>query len=180
MRRDWSKVHFEEKRGKYKYDQDLESDVTPVYAWYNGNSWVQVPGQPVRKNDLGEVTMVLPEGTRDDPDAKIFPFKLHRGQLPVLREKQWLAPIATEEIYLHGDPDRAVRDATAHIYGIKDAKFDWTDTIRYMGINHSVPPATEALRCPDCHGKAGRLDWKALGYEGDPMRIRSLPDAASP
>ena len=102
----------------------------PVYAWYNGNSWVQVPGQPVRKNDLGEVTMVLPEGARDDPEAKIFPFKLHRGRLPVLREQQWLAPIATEEIYLHGDPERAVKDATAHIYGIEDASFDWTDTIR--------------------------------------------------
>lgn len=172
MRRDWSQVTFDENRGKYRYDQDLASNVTPVYAWYNGDSWVQVPGQPVRKNDKGEVTMVLPEGDRSDPDARIYPFKLHRGRLPVLRKEQWLAPIATEELYSHGDPDRAVRDATKHLYGIENAAFDWTDTIRYMGINHAVPPATEALRCPACHSEKGRLDWAALGYPGDPMKSR--------
>jgi hypothetical protein len=48
-RRNWSVVHFDEERGKYKYDQDLASDVTPVYAWYNGDSWIQVPGQPGRR-----------------------------------------------------------------------------------------------------------------------------------
>ena len=31
-----------------------------------------------------------------------------------------------------------------------------------------VSPKAKALQCIDCHGKNGRLDWKALGYTGDP------------
>jgi hypothetical protein len=32
-----------------------------------------------------------------------------------------------------------------------------------------VEPATNALRCLDCHAPEGRLDWQALGYDGDPL-----------
>jgi mono/diheme cytochrome c family protein len=37
-----------------------------------------------------------------------------------------------------------------------------------MGIYHEVQPKAQALKCADCHGPGGRLDWKALGYPGDP------------
>jgi hypothetical protein len=43
------------------------------------------------------------------------------------------------------------------------------DTVRYMGIFHEVEPAKNALRCLDCHSEGGRIDWQALGYEGDPL-----------
>ncbi|MEP5763768.1 MAG: hypothetical protein ABJ308_04210 [Halieaceae bacterium] len=179
MRRDWSVVAFDEKKGKYQYDQDLEYDVEPVYAWYNGSSWAQVPGRPIRQNAKGEITMVLPQGDREDASAKIFPFKLHRGRLPVLLEQRWVAPVATEELYHHGDPERAVRDATRQVYGIENAEFEWMDTIRYMGINHAVPPATESLHCADCHSAGGRMDWEALGYSGDPYPLKAVGDSAS-
>ena len=97
--------------------------------------------------------------------------KLHRGRLPVLLRERWIAPVATEELFLHGDPERAVRDATRHVYGIEDAEFEWMDTIRYMGINHAVPPASEALNCVACHSPGGRMDWEALGYSNDPHPI---------
>jgi hypothetical protein len=39
-----------------------------------------------------------------------------------------------------------------------------------LGIFHEVVPKARALACADCHGAtAKRLDWKALGYTGDPM-----------
>jgi hypothetical protein len=41
-----------------------------------------------------------------------------------------------------------------------------------MGIFHGVVPKTQALKCIDCHGTVGRIDWAALGYKGDPMKIR--------
>lgn len=178
MFRDWSKVHYDEEKGKYIYGQELEYDVEPVYAWFNGNSFALVPGQPVRRNEKGQVIMILPEGNRDDPTAKIAPFKLHRGVLPVLTEKQWIAPVATEELYHHGDPDKAVRDAVLSLYGLEDVEFEWENTIRYMGIYHAIPPADEALMCPDCHRKNSRMDWQALGYEGDPKTLKSQRAAA--
>lgn len=171
MFRDWSDVQYDEEKGKYTYGQELEYDVEPVYAWFNGSSFAQVPGRPVRRDDQGRITMVLPQGDRNDPEARIAPFKLHRGKLPVLSDKQWLAPVATEELYQHGDVDKAVRDATHSLYGIEDAQFEWEDTIRYMGIYHAFPPAEEALQCADCHRSGGRMDWQALGYDSDPYPI---------
>ena len=39
----------------------------------------------------------------------------------------------------------------------------------YWPLSHMVAPKEKALRCDDCHGEKRRMDWKALGYEGDPM-----------
>jgi hypothetical protein len=168
MFRDWSNVHYDEKKGKYMYAQELEYDVEPVYAWFNGSSFAQVPGRPVQRNEKGEITMVLPQGDREDPTAKIAPFKLHRGRLPVLTEKQWIAPINTEEVYRDGDTDAAVRDGIKTLYGLEGVEFTWHDTIRYMGIYHAIPPSEDALQCDDCHSAGGRMDWQALGYDADP------------
>lgn len=179
MFRDWSNVHFDEEKGKYTYGQELEYDVEPVYAWFNGSSFAQVPGRPVRRNAEGKVTMILPQGDRDDPSAKIAPFKLHRGVLPVLTEQQWIAPITTEELYHHGDPDKAVRDGVKNLYGLEDIDFTWEDTIRYMGIYHAVPPAEDALQCADCHSGGRRMDWQALGYDGDPYPDLGNDDGGS-
>jgi len=168
MFRDWSNVSYDEAKGKYLYSQELEYDVEPVYAWFNGSSFAQVPGRPVQRNTEGKITMVLPQGDRNDPAARIAPFKLHRGMLPVLTEKQWIAPINTEAIFRDGDPDEAVREGIKFLYGLEDVDFEWEPTIRYMGIYHAIPPSEDALQCADCHSQGGRMDWQALGYEGDP------------
>ena len=73
-----------------------------------------------------------------------------------------------EEFFADGKIDEAVRAAAKQAYGIDDAEFEWIDTVRYMGIYHEVQPKAQALRCDDCHGQGERLDWKALGYPGDP------------
>jgi hypothetical protein len=179
MLRDWSKIHYDEEKGKYVYGQVLEYDVEPVYAWFNGSSFAQLPGVPVQRNAEGKITMILPQGDRDDPTAKIAPFKLHRGILPVLTEQQWLAPVATEELYAHGEPDRAVRDATRSLYGLEDVDFTWEETIRYMGIYHAIPPAEDALQCDACHSEGGRMDWQALGYDADPYPIMQDSEEAA-
>lgn len=179
MFRDWSNISYNEEKGKYVYYQDLEYDVEPVYAWFNGSSFAQVPGRPVQRNAEGKITMVLPQGDRNDPAARIAPFKLHRGKLPVLTEQQWIAPITTEELYHHGDVDKAVRDGTRSLYGLEDAEFEWEETIRYMGIYHAVPPAEDALDCGDCHSPGGRMDWQALGYEEDPYPEQGRDGGAS-
>ena len=38
-----------------------------------------------------------------------------------------------------------------------------------------VVPKRQALKCLACHGEKGRLDWKALGYPGDPSEKRRAP-----
>ena len=51
-----------------------------------------------------------------------------------------------------------------------------------MGLFHEVGPKDQALKCNACHMGGSRLDWKALGYPGDPAKVgaRKLKGAARP
>ena len=49
-------------------------------------------------------------------------------------------------------------------------QYGFVETAMYWPINHMVAPKEKALKCTNCHGKKGdRLDWEALGYDGDAM-----------
>jgi hypothetical protein len=50
--------------------------------------------------------------------------------------------------------------------------FSFIETEMYWPINHMVAPKEKALKCNSCHSKEGRLDWKTLGYSGDPMKVK--------
>ena len=78
-------------------------------------------------------------------------------------------PVGIEKLYHHGDPDRAVRDPAKAFYGLDDVDYEWTETVRYMGLFPEIPPAEDALECLDSHSPNGRMDWEALGYDGDPL-----------
>ena len=168
MHRDWSIPSYNKDTEKYSATISLQKDVTPIYAWFNGNTREQLLGTPLNKLADGSVAMMVPEGSRKDASARIHAFKLHRGKLPYLKDKGWILPIQVEEFFKSGELDEAVKAAAESTYGIKDAKFGWVETTRYMGIYHGVRPKAQALNCGDCHGEKGRMDWKALGYKGDP------------
>jgi len=169
MVRDWSTPVYHEEADKYSATITLEKDVAPVYAWFDGTTVAQLPNEPARISADGAVGMMMPHGSKADPQSKIYAFKLHRGKLPILRDRKWIIPIVVEEFFSDGEIDKAVKNAAKEFYGIDDAKYDWVDTERYMGIFHEIPPASSALQCLDCHRPGGRMDWKALGYDSDPL-----------
>ncbi len=169
MVRDWSKPLYNEEADKWSATITMGKDVKPTYAWYDGTTWEQLPEQPTRFLPNGSVGMMVPQGDRSDPKARIAPFKLHRGRMPVLDGKNWIVPIVVEEFFADGDIDKAVKNAAKDMYGVKDASYHWVDTERYMGLYHEVVPSAKALQCLDCHSTGGRMDWKALGYDGDPL-----------
>jgi hypothetical protein len=65
------------------------------------------------------------------------------------------------------------------MYGIENAEFEWVDTVRYMGINHAIPPSSESVTCEACHTPGGVMAWDALGYEKDPypMTVEEVIEA---
>jgi len=175
MFRDWSKPSYNAEADKYAATITLEKDVTPVYAWYNGFTWAQLPGEAVKRLPDGSVGMMMPEGARDDPRAKIFAFKVHKAKLPLLAEKNWLIPITVEHFFSNGQIDPAIRSAAKESYNVSDISYSWVDTTRFMGIFHGVQPKAQALKCMDCHGPQGRMDWKGLGYKDNPMKLKPPP-----
>ena len=169
MVRDWSTPFYKAEADKYTATITMGKDVEPVIEWYNGKTWEQLPGIAVTRRNDGTVAMMMPEGSINDPGARLYAFKLHRGMMPVLKEKGWVVPILVEEFFADGNIDSAVRKAADEMYGLEDINYEWVPVTRYMGIFHEVQPADNALRCLDCHGPDGRLDWTGLGYEADPM-----------
>jgi len=175
MVRDWSTPFYKAEADKYTATITMGKDVEPVIAWYNGTTWEQLPGVPVTRQDNGTVGMMLPQGSRNDPEARLYAFKLHRGMMPVLEEQGWIVPILVEEFFADGNIDLAVRKAAEEMYGLENISYEWVPVERYMGIFHEVVPANDALRCLDCHGPDGRLDWVGLGYETDPLAAALTP-----
>jgi hypothetical protein len=62
----------------------------------------------------GAIGMMVPQGSRSDPKARLYAFKLRQGRLPVLTDRNWgytgdplLARIGTKQLAL--DPYRADR-----------------------------------------------------------------------
>ena len=47
--------------------------------------------------------------------------------------------------------------------------YGFAETTMYWPQTHMVAPKERALQCQSCHAEGGRMDWAALGYDGDPI-----------
>ncbi|MDF0534174.1 tetrathionate reductase family octaheme c-type cytochrome [Shewanella yunxiaonensis] len=153
--------------------------VKPSYAWYNGKADAYMAGD---KMDPTKVTkLAYPMGDIKDPKAKIYPFKVFTGkQIYDKKNHIFLNP----KTYGKGgywsdfDWDKAARlgmeasEAMKAVGATYSGEYGFAPTEMWWRINHMVSPKEQALKCSDCHSANGRLDWKALGYEGDPMKVK--------
>lgn len=152
-------------KGAFKY----ESDVTPEYAWYNGKMDRYITGDSIQ--GMTDVAINNPLGSREDLRAKIWPFKVHRGKQIFDPINQILLPPVTSGeggYWTRFDWQLAVKKGT-ELAGLPySGKYSFITTHMYWPITHMTAPAKSALSCTQCHSKNGRMNWKALGYEGDP------------
>jgi hypothetical protein len=154
-------------KGSFVYDKDVQ----PSYTWFNGNLDYRYlledkidPTQPTMIND--------PAGDISDPNAKIFPFKIHIAKQPYDKNYNYLLqPITAGEdgYWTNFDWDQAFQLAEERMGLPYSGEYDFAETWMYWPSTHMVQPAEKALQCVDCHSDEGRLDWQALGYLGDPI-----------
>jgi len=157
---DYSKL-----KGSFVYERDVE----PEYAWYDGRSERYLKGDVIDPDTVTALTRPL--GDIDDSDARIWPFKVHRGRQPYDTENSWFVTPQTyggEGYWTHFDWDRAIRNGTRASGLDYSGSFGFAPTAMYWPLSHMVKSADEALQCADCHGEGGRMNWEALGYPGDP------------
>lgn len=186
---DWStagqeKVEVEtDELGKPKYNKKKGNfvwgkNVVPTYAWYNGKGGAYLLGD---KMDPSTVTLLSwPEGSKDDQNAKIYPFKVHKGKQIYDAKYNYL--ITPKLFGKKDDPNaywvnydwKKAAEAGMQASGLPfSGEYGFAPTQMYWRINHMVVPADQALGCLDCHGDNGRMDWQALGYSADPMKDRN-------
>ena len=163
---EYGKHAYAKKKGHFTWGKM----VVPEYLWYNGSASAYNPGEKI---DPEKVTyLTYPDGSINDRSAKIFPFKVHKGKQIYDAGHNYFV---TAKVFGEGgywsafDWDQAARlgmQASGLDYS---GEYGFAPTEMYWRINHMVSPKEQALGCLDCHGDSGRLNWQALGYQGDPM-----------
>jgi len=160
---------------KMKGDFSWAKDVVPTYYWYNGMVDRLLLGDKI--DPAKEVKLSAAKGDRSDTNAKIFPFKVMKGKQPYDVENRTVAvintfgpPTSETAYWVKFDWNKAVAAGMKAAGQPYSGKFGWIETSMVWPVNHMVAPKEKALACADCHGDKGRLDWKALGYPGDPRK----------
>ena len=154
-------------KGDFLYEQN----VRPTYTWWNGDFNRMLIDDTY---DSLPVSLAAPIGSIDDPQSKLYPFKVMKGV-------QGVDPVSKTVLVPHlfgkaSGPspywgtwnwDLAFEEGMAYAGLDYSGTYEWAETEMYMTINHEVAPASEALTCMECH--SGGIDFKALGYADDPM-----------
>lgn len=158
---------FAKKKGTFVY----ETGFKPEFHWYNGRNDRYLLGDPVIED--GVTPLNPPLGDISDISAKLWPFKVHRGnQVYDSVYGYLLQPQTTtqEGYWTTFDWDTALING-AQVTGLPySGNYDFTMTEMYWKQSHMISPAKDALQCADCHGPTGRIDWESLGYPGDAAR----------
>lgn len=152
---------YDFKKGDFRW----EANVVPEYRWYNGRIDFSTLGDKI--DDSGIVAINRLNGSHDDPDSRIWPFKVMRGRQPYDTVSKVLAVP-----HLFGKDDaaywksfdwnRAIAaglEATGQTFS---GQYDFVETEYYWPVTHMVAPKEESLACDDCHSRSGRL----AGLEG--------------
>lgn len=164
----YGKPTYMKKKGNFVWGMD----VVPSYAWYNGKIERYILGDKINEN--GVTSIVNPVGDITDPDAKIYPFKIHAAkQISDATNKYLIVPkLFGEGGYWKIFDWNAASELGMAAVGLPySGEYEFVETTMYMPLNHEVAPKEEALGCSDCHTEGGRINFAALGYSGDPVDV---------
>lgn len=171
MVRDFSKpAQLDAERQMYDPNIERAANVAPEIAFWNGISRFYQFGAQAVPGPSGRVLIAGPEGSIDDPAAKLFAFKHHLAVLPHDPLSGRILPMKMGILFQTGNIDAAITTGSAEVGWSLPQGYDFIDAERYMGIFHEVSPASDALGCNECHNGGGRLDFAALGYSPRPER----------
>jgi hypothetical protein len=163
MRRDWS-LPGEVSPVTHLWEPNMvmQTNVTPVYQFFNGQSRFYEFGTPAVPGANGRVLMAGPLGSRPEPGARITAMKRHEGFQPSDKLTHVLLPLKIGIFFETGVVADAV-NAGITAMGWPNNGWEFAETERYLGVYHEVAPKDQALTCSSCHGGT-RLDFAALGY----------------
>ncbi len=154
-------------KGSFVYEKNLK----PEFRWFNGLAGRYLLGDPIAAD--GPTPLNPPRGDIKDPEARIWPFKIHEAHQPYDAEYDYLLqPVTSGKggYWSEFDWDQALR-LGSEVTGLPySGQYGFAETLMYWPQTHMVAPKTKALQCQACHCEDGCLDWEGLGYPGDPIR----------
>jgi octaheme c-type cytochrome (tetrathionate reductase family) len=163
----FDKETFVKKKGTFKWDMNVK----PVYAWYNGKIERYMVGDKIA-DPSKPVYMSKPVGSITDKTAKIYPYKYYTGNQPMDSKFKYLSIFQQyKSLWEDFNWEKALVEGAKGSGLPYSGKFQFVNTVTYIAADHEVSPKEDALQCGECHMGGTRIDWKALGYKGDPMKV---------
>ena len=135
-------------KGEFKW----EKNVVPEYFWSNGSQTSTTINDVIDPAKIVKVSH--PVGDKNDPEARIFPFKIHRGKQPYDKvNKKLLAPMLSGEkgYWETFDMNDAIENGNKTLGIPYSGEFDYVETSYAFPITHMVAPKENALNCTQCH-----------------------------
>lgn len=135
-------------------------NVAPEYFWFNGV--IESVRATDRIDDSGVVKLAWPEGSPDDPNSRIMPFKVHRGKTPYdTVNKNMVVPKLFGKdpaAYWTGyDWGQAIAAGMAKVGLPYSGEYGFVQTEWVYPTTHMVAPKDKTLACGQCHSRQGRL-----------------------
>ncbi|MEJ2577456.1 MAG: tetrathionate reductase family octaheme c-type cytochrome, partial [Gammaproteobacteria bacterium] len=171
------KPTYDKKKGRFVW----KNDVRPVLRWYNGK-WERKLIGVNDTYDSEPIQLAVPQGDRNDPEAKIYPFKLMVGDQPVdtvnkvISVPHLFGPKGGPNWYWKlFDWNLALQDGAAYTGQPYSGTYGFAATEMLLTVNHEVAPKEDALgagpvpeSCIDCHG-SNQIEWNELGWSDNPL-----------
>ncbi len=129
-----------------------EKNVKPEYFWYNGSI------RSITAKDVIDPILTIavsqPEGSRDDRNARIYPFKVHHGNQPYDKiNKTLLAPLLSgpNGYFTLMDWKKSLTLGMEAIGLPYSGQFDFVKTTYVFPTTHMVAPKENVVSCMECH-----------------------------
>jgi octaheme c-type cytochrome (tetrathionate reductase family) len=152
-------IAYTSKKGTFTWGKN----VVPEYRWYKGEL-SQMTFHDEFDPQAAPIDINPPTGDYNDPDARIWPFKIHWGKQPYDTELNRILPIklygkkGTGALWTELDWDKALT-AGAKLNEIEfSGNYGFIETNGYWPIKHMVAPAKDSVACKACHSQQSRLN----------------------
>jgi len=145
------------------------ADLVPKYRFWNRLSENSLLGDDAGRtydseNDLYPTSR--PIGNVDDPASRLYPFKHKTAFQPkTIADNRLIAVDTLEYLKKSGDVTKSIENGLVNMGLPAGEAYEWVLTDTYGLLNHGIPPASDALKCSNCHQSTERMDLKGeLGY----------------
>lgn len=144
------------KKGTFEWGENL----IPEYEWLSGDIAYKQLDEKIDPSAVVKLNTF--SGSYNDPNARIWPFKVMRGKQPYDKVNNTLALIhlfgKDKKAYWKSyDWNTAIQSAMDEAQAKYSGEHGFIETTLHWPLAHMVAPKEKALGCNDCHSKEGRL-----------------------
>ena len=163
---DFNKPVYHTKKGSFVWEKNAK----PVYFWYNGSMEHMTVRDTIDPGKIVELNRS--SGNKDDPNSRIFPFKLHSGKQPYDKiNKNMVIPqlfpkgkTDTTAYWKKYDWNKAIQFGMSYA-GLKySGEFDFVQTSYVFPITHMVAPKDNVVSCSECHTSSNSRLQNLAGF----------------